>query len=102
MRALGFETVYFYKDRRPFPVEAPVDRVRRMEALFDDLSADPDPVKYRVLCDYMDSGLWQMDYARDERGEFPKDLKRGVLSEDGLYNLLCDLEQTTPEPEELL
>ena len=40
------------------------------------------------LTEYMDSGLWLQDYERDERGELPKDLKRGVLSEDGLYNLL--------------
>ena len=40
------------------------------------------------LNEYMDSGLWLKDYERDERGELPKGLKRGVLSEDGLYNLL--------------
>ena len=32
------------------------------------------------------------DHALDEAGEIPKTLKRGVLSEDGLYNLLCDVE----------
>ena len=28
------------------------------------------------------------DYEADERGELPPDLKRGVLSQDALYNLL--------------
>lgn len=46
----------------------------------------------QVLKEYTDSGLWLQDYERDEQGELPKDLKRGVLSEDGLYNLLCDIE----------
>ena len=43
-----------------------------------------------VLEDYMSSGLWQKDYEADEAGEIPADLPRGVLSEDGLYNLLED------------
>ena len=33
------------------------------------------------------------DYEADEAGQIPTDLKRGVLSEDGLYNLLHDAEQ---------
>ena len=31
---------------------------------------------------------WKRDFADDEAGLLPKELKRGVLSEDGLYNLL--------------
>ena len=46
-----------------------------------------------VLKDYMDSGEWKEDYEADEAGQVPSDLKRGVLSEDGLYNLLHDAEQ---------
>lgn len=30
----------------------------------------------------------QEDYEADERGELPPDMKRGVLSQDALYNLL--------------
>ena len=37
------------------------------------------------------SGMWLLDYECDERGGLPSDLKRGVLSEDMLYNLLCDV-----------
>ena len=33
------------------------------------------------------------DYEADEAGQVPTDLKRGVLSEDGLYNLLHDANQ---------
>lgn len=35
-------------------------------------------------------GDWRSDYESDERGELPAGLKRGVLSQDGLYNLLTD------------
>ena len=31
---------------------------------------------------------WKKDFRLDEEGKLPKDLKRGVLSEDGIYNLL--------------
>lgn len=45
----------------------------------------------RELDDYYSGGLWQADYAADERGELPPpvELPRGVLSEDALYNALC-------------
>lgn len=34
------------------------------------------------------SGDWRKDFEMDEKGIFPETMKRGVLSEDGLYNLL--------------
>ena len=37
------------------------------------------------LSDYY-SGSWKGDFLADENGELPPDLKRGVLSEDGLWN----------------
>ena len=42
----------------------------------------------RQLADYQESGAWLRDYAADEAGRLPADLTRGVLSEDGLYDLL--------------
>ncbi len=44
--------------------------------------------KVKALMEYYDSDLWKKDFADDEEGLLPKDLKRGVLSEDGIYNLL--------------
>lgn len=35
---------------------------------------------------------WREDFEADEQGLLPVDLKRGILSEDGLYNLLTDKE----------
>ena len=39
---------------------------------------------------YYGSEEWKQDYADDEAGLLPADLKRGVLSEDGIWNLLSD------------
>ena len=81
-----------------------VKRVQQMERYFDEVSRvlelksnelyENDTISKMIqeLTVYMGSGLWLQDYERDERGELPKDLKRGVLSEDGLYNLLSDIE----------
>lgn len=43
-----------------------------------------------VLAEYMDGGNWLADYLADEAGLIPQDMKRGVLSQDALYNLLTD------------
>lgn len=40
------------------------------------------------LAGYLDSEDWRRDFADDEKGLLPQDLKRGVLSEDGIWNLL--------------
>ncbi len=37
---------------------------------------------------YYTSQQWKDDFALDEAGELPDSLKRGVLSEDGIYNVL--------------
>ena len=58
-----------------------IERIKKMEECYD------------TLKEYMDSGLWLSDYEADERGELPPELKRGVLSQDGLYNLLQDIEE---------
>ena len=55
---------------------------------YEDFKSELDALK-----DYMDSGQWKEDYEADEAGQIPSDLKRGVLSEDGLYNLLHDADQ---------
>ena len=42
------------------------------------------------LSKYYSSELWIIDFAAEEAGNLPPDLKRGVLSEDGIWNLLAD------------
>jgi len=82
-----------------------VDRVCQMEKYMDEvmeaLQNAPEKIgednglreKISILTNYMDSGQWLADYEADERGELPKELKRGVLSQDGLYNLICEIEE---------
>ena len=52
--------------------------------------ASRDGEALRALNEYLSSGLWLEDYEADERGELPPDLKRGVLSQDALYDLLTE------------
>ena len=40
------------------------------------------------LAEYYESAQWKADFEDDEAGKLPKKLKRGVLSEDGIYDLL--------------
>jgi len=42
---------------------------------------------------YYGSEVWKQDFAADEAGLLPADLKRGVLSEDGIWNLLEDAKE---------
>lgn len=44
----------------------------------------------RDLEAYYGSDEWKQDFADDEQGLLPKDLKRGVLSEDAIWNLQED------------
>ena len=79
-----------------------IDRIRYMEQLFDfALEAMKEvPMNQNVyvktkeaidiLSEYYNSNHWKQDFADDESGFLPKDLKRGVLSEDGIWNLLAD------------
>ena len=43
-----------------------------------------------ALSKYYGSREWKKDFADDEAGRLPRNLKRGVLSEDGIWNLLAD------------
>ena len=77
-----------------------IERIKWMEQRFNNAlaaikseSADSlKAVKEDVaeLSRYYGSELWKQDFAADEAGILPPDLKRGVLSEDGIWNLLSD------------
>ena len=43
-----------------------------------------------ALDDYYGSQTWRQDFDDDASGLLPANLKRGVLSEDGIWNLLSD------------
>ena len=46
--------------------------------------------KIRELDAYYGSDEWRQDLEDDEAGKLPADLPRGVLSEDGIWDLLTD------------
>lgn len=71
-------------------------RITRMEQLFDEvLAMDPEERRsseqLKELLDYYENGQWLLDYELDEQGLLPGQLKRGILSQDGLYNLLWEM-----------
>ncbi len=80
------------------------DRIRQMEQYFDEVreatEKDAKAVhkdkdlyeKWQALLAYYEGGQWLKDFECDERGELPCNLKRGVLSEDGVYNLISEIE----------
>lgn len=39
---------------------------------------------------YYGSDAWRRDYEDDEAGKLPADLKRGVLSQDAVYDMLAE------------
>ena len=76
--------------RHIFEMEAILDKaIQKMDALeariadYEDFQSE-----IRKLEEYYISQQWKDDFALDEEGEFPENLKRGVLSEDGIYNVL--------------
>ena len=68
---------------------ARLNRIAAMEAAFDRRTPEDIP----MLAAYMDGGDWRADYEADEQGLIPRCMKRGVLSQDGLYNLLQEAQQ---------
>lgn len=62
--------------------------VMKLSAALDNYEAAQEAI--RQLSAYYDSDDWKKDFADDEQGRLPKDLKRGILSEDGIWNLLED------------
>ena len=77
-----------------------IERIKWMEHRFNNALAaikDGSAVSLKAvkedvaeLSKYYGSELWKLDFAADEAGKLPPDLKRGVLSEDGIWNLLSD------------
>ena len=67
--------------------------VKRLEAAFDKWEDAQEAIA--ALEEYYGSDLWKQDLADDEAGRLPADLKRGVLSEDGIWNILTDARDLT-------
>ncbi len=71
----------------PESIQAQIRRITYYEDMMQQAeSGSVDQLK--ALSEYYSSAAWRRDFAADEAGLLPKDLKRGVLSEDGIYALL--------------
>ena len=79
-----------------------IERIQHMEAVLDEVTdgiaqldtalnhyRDLHP-KILELAAYYGSTDWHQDLDDDRAGKLPEDLKRGVLSEDGVYDTLTD------------
>ncbi len=77
-----------------------VDRITRMESYLDEAKQAIDDYnnalaayesvqeKIAKLEKYYTGGQWLKDFEADEAGKLSADLKRGVLSEDAIHDLL--------------
>ena len=65
--------------------------VRHLETALEDFTTIAPAIA--ELEAYYTSSQWRKDFEADEAGKLPKDLKRGGLSEDGLWNLLGDYQR---------
>ena len=78
--------------RRIIEMESRYDRISHVlhapEVCPDHLDSIRSDV--RALSEYYKGSLWREDFESDEAGLLPPDLKRGVLSEDGVYDLLSE------------
>lgn len=94
--------------------EFTLQRIAAMEAALDRTAAAVEALAAALDCyetiqvdidrltEYLDSGAWRADYDADEAGLVPRDMKRGVLSEDALFNVLGDIVSVNEKMQELL
>lgn len=80
------------------------DEVTRVMAALDEAVSEYADFKSEIkaLQDYLESGQWKEDFEADEAGKIPAHVKRGVLSEDGLYDLLEESDRILERAREIL
>ena len=79
-----------------------IERIRKMESYFDMLTEvlklcestsgldEEQNGMLKELLAYYDGGEWMSDFRADEDGLIPQTLKRGILSEDTLYDFFTE------------
>lgn len=88
--------IIFYKSERE--IER-LKRIAQMESYLDEISEAVKAEcfgdfkeKFAELVAYYEGPQWWEDFEADEKSLLPKNLKRGVLSEDAVYNLLTEVQ----------
>lgn len=83
-------------------IKIAICRIKKMEKYFQEVKQTYSSYKEAILFDSESTKKlnslknyykknWKKDYELDEKKLLPKDLNRGVLSQDELYNLLMEL-----------
>ena len=90
-------------------------RIEKMEQILDELDSRMSAIGNKSLTEaqiedylsfqdevqelekYYTGPEWKVDLELDDKGEFPSYLKRGVLSEDGVYNALVNNDEILNE-----
>ena len=80
-----------------------IERIKKYESYMDEATLlirtdrNSDRLKYLIseLEAYYESIKWRKDFESDEAGLLPKNLKRGVLSEDGINDLLDEYKEVS-------
>ena len=73
-------------------MEQHLDRAQQAINQLEKALQDYLPVRESIMTvsQYFGNDDWNQDHDDDKAGLLPQDLKRGVLSEDGIWNLLTD------------
>lgn len=76
-------------------METILQEAKPVLARLDDALKDYAALRERLhaLARYYGSADWRADFAMDEAGRLPAGLRRGVLSEDEVYDLLAEEEE---------
>ena len=69
-------------------LERATNALRVLNDALDEYEAAQDAL--HELDTYYGSDTWKQDFSDDEQGKFPNNLKRSVLSEDAIWNVLED------------
>ena len=92
---------------RPGESDQQIARIEQMEKYLDDAKEAVKNVssaledfmeaqkKIIALEHYYEGGCWKKDFEDDEAGLLPPGLKRGVLSEDAVWNVLTRFRELT-------
>ena len=93
-----------YQIERIQQMERSLDRasqaVMHLSAALDEYAEAQDALC--LLSDYYGSDAWKQDFKDDVAGRLPRDLKRGVLSEDAVWNLLEDVRDVKERMREMV
>ena len=96
------DVLWWLEGEEPERYNLPLDCLVDEEDGSDDLNRhaefsipfeEEESAELQALREYMESGQWKADFEADEAGQIPPGVKRGVLSEDGLYDLLLEAEK---------